>query len=64
MENGQKVKKGEPLLRLDLKFLAEHAPSLASPVVCTELSEGQEVSLLREGEIRAGEGLMVGIKNL
>lgn len=64
VENGQKVKKGEPLLRLDLKFLAEHAPSLASPVVCTELSEGQEVSLLREGEIRAGEGLLVVIKNL
>lgn len=64
VENGQKVKKGEPLLRLDLKFLAEHAPSLASPVVCTELSEGQEVSLLREGEIQAGEGLLVVIKNL
>ena len=64
VENGQKVKKGDPLLRLDLKFLAEHAPSLASPVVCTELSEGQEVSLLRAGEIRAGEGLLVVIKNL
>ena len=57
VKNGQKVKKGDPLLKLDLDFLREHAPSLASPVVCTELSDDMKIRLLKEGEIRAGEAL-------
>ena len=57
VENGQKVKKGEPVLKLDINYLKENAPSLVSPVVCTELSENQKVRLLKEGEIRAGEEL-------
>ncbi|MGN0402884.1 MAG: glucose PTS transporter subunit IIA [Acetatifactor sp.] len=59
VENGQKVKKGEPLLQLDMEYLRENAPSLASPVVCTELLENQKVHLLKEGEIQAGEELFV-----
>ena len=35
VENGQKVKKGDPMMRLDLSYLSENAPSLASPVLCT-----------------------------
>ena len=57
VENGQKVKKGEPLMKLDMEYLRENAPSLASPVVCTELAENRRVRLLKEGEIRAGEAL-------
>ena len=57
VENGQKVKKGEPVLKLDINYLKENAPSLVSPVVCTELSENQKVRLLKEGEILAGEEL-------
>ena len=57
VENGQKVKKGDPLMRLDLSYLSENAPSLASPVLCTELEDNQKVRLLKEGEIKAGEPL-------
>lgn len=57
VENGQKVKKGEPLMKLDMEYLRENASSLASPVVCTELAENRRVRLLKEGEIRAGEAL-------
>ena len=57
VENGQKVKKGEPLMKLDMEYLRENTPSLASPVVCTELAENRRVRLLKEGEIRAGEAL-------
>ena len=42
----------------DLEYLTENAPSLASPVVCTELTENQKVRLLKEGEIQAGESLL------
>ena len=35
VENGQKVKKGDPLMKIDIPFLTSHAPSLCSPVLCT-----------------------------
>ena len=54
---GQKVKKGEPLMKIDISYLKEHAPSLCSPVLCTELGDNQKVRLLKEGEIKAGEPL-------
>ncbi|MDD3404035.1 MAG: glucose PTS transporter subunit IIA [Hespellia sp.] len=57
VENGQKVKKGEPMLELNLDYLREHAPSVATPVLCTELEENQKIRLLKEGEIEAGEAL-------
>ncbi len=57
VEDGQKVKKGTPLLRLDLVYLKENAPSLVSPVICTELEDKQKVRLLKEGDVQAGEPL-------
>lgn len=58
VETGQKVKKGEPLLRLDLGYLREHASSIATPVLCTNLGEFGEVRLEKEGMVQAGEELM------
>lgn len=57
VENGQKVKKGEPLMELDLAYLKAHAPSITSPILCTELEDNQKIRLLKEGHIQAGEGL-------
>lgn len=57
VNNGDKVKKGDPLMKLDLDFLSSHAPSLASPVLCTELTDNQKIRLLKSGEIKAGEEL-------
>ena len=57
VENGQKVKKGDPLMKIDIPFLTSHAPSLCSPVLCTELEENQRVRLLASGEVKAGDPL-------
>jgi PTS system D-glucosamine-specific IIC component len=57
VKNGDQVKKGDPLMKLDLEFLKSHAPSLASPVLCTELSDHQKIRLLKTGKIKAGEEL-------
>ena len=57
VKNGQKVKKGEPLMELDLAFLNQQAPSMVSPVLCTELEPNQTIKLLAEGPIKAGEPL-------
>ena len=44
-------------MKLDIDYLQEHAPSIVSPVLCTELEDNQKVHLLREGEIKSGEEL-------
>ena len=56
-EMGSKVKKGTPILKLDLEYLEKNAPSLATPVLCTELEDNQKIRLLKTGEIKAGEPL-------
>lgn len=57
VKDGDKVKKGDALMKLELEFLKENAPSLASPVLCTELTANQRVRLLKSGRIEAGEAL-------
>ena len=57
VKNGQKVKKGEPLMELDLAFLNQQAPSMVSPILCTELEPNQTIKLLAEGPVKAGEPL-------
>lgn len=57
VENGQKVKKGDKLMELDLDYLKANAPSIVSPILCTELEDNQKIRLLKEGKIKAGEAL-------
>ena len=57
VESGQTVKKGDPMLKLDLEYLKANAPSITSPVLCTELEDNQRIHLLQEGQIKAGEPL-------
>ena len=54
---GQKVKKGEPIMKLDLEFLTANAPSITSPILDTEPEDNQRIRLLANGEIKAGEPL-------
>lgn len=57
VNEGDKVKAGAPLMKLDLDLLREKAPSLVSPVICTELEDNQSVRVLKTGDIKAGEEL-------
>ena len=65
---GQKVKMGEPMMKLDLEFLSANAPSLVSPILDTEPEDNQRIRLLANGEIKAGEPLFavetLGIINI
>ena len=55
---GQKVKKGDPLLKIDLDYLKANAPSVATPVLCTDVDEDKiDVRLVKAGEVKAGEPL-------
>ncbi len=57
VENGQKVKKGEPMLELDLEYLNANAPSMVSPILCTELEDNQKIRLLADGPVKIGDPL-------
>lgn len=57
VETGQHVTKGTPMLKLDLDYLKTNAPSIVSPIICTELEDNQKIRLLKEGSIQAGEAL-------
>ena len=57
VESGQTVKKCDPMLKLDLEYLKTHAPSVTSPVLCTELEENQRIRLLTDGPVKAGDPL-------
>ena len=55
VESGQKVRKGELLMRASLPYLQKNAPSLMSPVIVSELNEHQEIRILSSGDVKAGE---------
>ena len=57
VSDGQEVKKGDVLMKIDIPYLKEHAPSLVTPVICTELEDNQKIRLLHEGSINAGDDL-------
>ncbi len=58
VETGQKVKKGDPMLKLDLDFLKKNAPSIATPIMDTEMEDGSKmIRLLTNGPVKAGEEL-------
>lgn len=57
VKDGDQVKKGDLLMKLDLAYLKDHAPSLSSPILCTELEDNQKIRLLKSGPVQAGEAL-------
>lgn len=59
VETGQRVKAGDLLMELDLAYLKEHASSVVTPVVCTELAEDQQVRLCADSYVEAGAPLFV-----
>lgn len=58
VKNGQRIKKGTPMLKMDLEYLQEHAPSLATPIVCTSLKQEQQIAFRKEGLVKAGQKLI------
>ncbi|MCI5501021.1 MAG: glucose PTS transporter subunit IIA [Lachnospiraceae bacterium] len=59
VKDGDEVKKGDILLEADLDYIGDNAPSLASPVIFTELEDNQKVCLIASGDVKAGDELMV-----
>ena len=54
VEENQKVKVGDKLVKMDVEFIEKNAKSSMPIVVFTNLSENESVKLV-EGNVRAGE---------
>ncbi|SHH02460.1 glucose-specific PTS transporter subunit IIBC [Tepidibacter thalassicus] len=62
VKEGDKVKAGQPVLKVDLKVVKEKAASTITPIVFTNLAEGQSVSVKVGKEVKAGDKNIVTIK--
>ncbi|WP_025027018.1 glucose-specific PTS transporter subunit IIBC [Caldalkalibacillus mannanilyticus] len=49
VSQGDEVKKGQPLLNVDLEYVKKNAPSIMTPIVFTNLSEGQHIQIVKQG---------------
>ncbi len=58
VQEGQKVKKGEPLMKIDIDYIRQNAPSVVSPILVTDMDEEhQYIRVLHTGSVRAGDDL-------
>ena len=57
VEDGQTMKQGDLLGTFDLAFITENAPSIATPIIFTNL-EDQALDVKKYGEVRANEPLI------
>ena len=54
---GQKVKKGDAIMHLDLDYLKNHTETISSPIICTDASDNMDIKLLASGKVKALEPL-------
>jgi glucose PTS system EIICBA or EIICB component len=45
------VEQGQPLLKVDLNYIKEHATSTITPIVFTNLTEGEKVVINKQGQV-------------
>lgn len=55
VEEGANVKKGQTLLRFDMDFIQSKGCQLVSPVLVTNADDFQDIRILKQGPVKAGE---------
>lgn len=58
VEAGQKIKKGDLLVEIDLQYIKEHAKSEATPLVFTSLKPEETIIVKKMGEVNALEEIL------
>lgn len=61
VEQGDLVEQGQLLMEMDLAYIGEHAPSIITPIVFTNLQEGQSVKIKASGYVEANSKDIVEI---
>lgn len=62
VEQGDKVNAGQPVLRVDLEKVRGKVPSVITPVIFTNLTEGETVSFKPGTNVKRGDKNLVAIK--
>ncbi|MBO2943349.1 PTS transporter subunit IIABC [Paenibacillus sp. F411] len=62
VQEGDLVAAGQPIMEVDLDYVKEHAPSIISPVIFSNLPEGSKVKLNKTGNVTAGEENIITIQ--
>ncbi|OYD07388.1 glucose-specific PTS transporter subunit IIBC [Paludifilum halophilum] len=61
VEQGDEVKKGQELMVADLDYIQKHATSTITPVVITNMAEGEKLNLLKQEKVTKGETGIISI---
>lgn len=59
---GDNVKAGQILLKVDLDYIANNATSTITPIIFTNLAEGQSVTVEKPGTVKNGDENVITIK--
>lgn len=62
VKEGDLVSAGQPIMEVDLEYVKEHAPSIISPIIFSNLPEGAAVTLNKTGQVKSGEANIITIK--
>lgn len=61
VKEGDLIAAGQPIMEVDLDYVKEHAPSIISPIIFSNLPEGSVVKLNKTGLLKSGEGDIITI---
>ncbi|MDX8346049.1 MULTISPECIES: glucose-specific PTS transporter subunit IIBC [Rossellomorea] len=61
VKEGDQVEAGQPLLEVDLDYIKENAPSIMTPIVFTNLKEGQQVTIEKSGNVNRNDENIIKI---
>ncbi|MFC4023540.1 glucose-specific PTS transporter subunit IIBC [Oceanobacillus longus] len=62
VEEGQEVKVGQSLLKADLSYISKHAKSTITPIVFTNLTDGETVTIKKQTQVNSGEEGIIEIQ--
>ncbi|MGI2328391.1 glucose-specific PTS transporter subunit IIBC [Planococcus sp. YIM B11945] len=63
IEQGDFVEQGQLLMEVDLDYIEKNASSIVTPIVFTNLAEGQSVEIQKSGMVNANEQHIIAIKD-
>lgn len=56
---GQKIKPGDPLMKVDWDFVSKNAESTISPILITNVEKIKTIETLQEGKIKSGQDMLL-----
>ncbi|WP_226666091.1 glucose-specific PTS transporter subunit IIBC [Metabacillus litoralis] len=62
VQEGDVVEQGQKLLEVNLDYVKQHAPSVITPIVFTNLKENQTISIQAKGKITAKDSDIISIE--